>query len=68
MVCHTTPNILSTIQPFKHDHATLFFPPAIPTPFPSFSNLHHETNTSPPLPLLETVDDDRSPPTPAALH
>ena len=66
MVWHTT----QTFSPqFKHDHATLSFPPAITTPFPSLSNLHHETNTSPPLPLLEQVgDDDRSPPTLAALH
>ena len=55
--------------PLKHDRATLSFPPTITTPFPSLSTLHHETNTSPPLPLLENVDDDdRSPPIPAALH
>ena len=55
--------------PFKHDHVTLSFPPAITTPFPRLFTLYHETNTSPPISLLENVgDDDRSPPIPAALH
>ena len=63
----TTPPTFS--PSFKHDHVILSFPLAIRTPFLSLSNLHHETNTSPPLPLLENVDnDDCSPLTPTALH
>ena len=66
MVWYTTPTFS---PPFKHDHATLSFLPAIQTFFSSLSNLHHETNNSPPLPLLENVNDDnRSPPTPATLY
>ena len=63
----TPPPIFS--PPFKHDHATLSFPPAITSPFPSLSNLHHEKYDSPPLLLLEKADDDNfPPPTPAILH
>ena len=54
--------------PFKHDRATLFFSSTVPTPFPNLSDLHVETNTSPPEPLIECVDtDDCYSPTPAAL-
>ena len=55
--------------PFKHDHATLSFPSAVPTPFPNLSKLYEETNTSPTEPLIKSVDiDDFPPPIPAALH
>ena len=55
--------------PFKHDHVTLSFPLTITTPFPSLSNLRHEINSSPLLPLLGNVDDDYcSPLTLKSLH
>ena len=43
--------------PFKHSHITLSFLSVITTPFSSLFNLHHETNTSTSLPLLENIDD-----------
>ena len=54
--------------PFNHDDATLSFPSSVPTPFPTMSDLHDETKTSPPAPLIESMDtDDCPPPTPSAL-
>ena len=38
---------------FKHDHATLSFPPYVIIPFVSLYKLHKEKNTSHPQPLLE---------------
>ena len=53
----------------KPDHLTLSYPPATTSPFSRLSNIHHKTNTSPPLPLLENVnDDDCSSLTPTALY
>ena len=66
MVRHTISNILSNIQTRS---CYIILSSAIKNPLPSLSNLHHETNTYPPLPLLENVDDDDCfPLTPTALH
>ena len=60
----TPPKICS--PPSKHDHATLSFPP---TPFPSHSKLHKETNNSLPQLLPKKVNNDEcSPLTPTASH
>ena len=55
--------------PLKHDHAMLYFPSTVPTQFPNLSDLHEETDTSPPEPFIENLDiDDCSLPTPTVLY
>ena len=38
-----------------HDQATLSFPPAENSPFPTLAKFHKDTHTSPPTPLLEDI-------------
>ena len=55
--------------PFLYDHATLSFPPADPSPFPTLAKLHEDTHTSPPTPLLEDIVSSHDYPlTPSTLH
>ena len=55
--------------PFFHDHATLSFPPAATSPFPTLAELYDDTHTSPPTQFLENdcVSND-SPLAPSTLH
>ena len=52
-----------------HDQATLSFPPAENSPFPTLAKFHKDTHTSPPTPLLEdNVVSHDYPLTPSTLH
>ena len=55
--------------PFFHEHATLSFPPAATSPFPTLAKLHKDTYTYPPTALFEDdlVSND-SPLTPSTLY
>ena len=53
---------------FDYNHPTLAFLDPRPTPFTSLSDLHAETNTIPPSPLIENSDlDILYPPSPLVL-
>ena len=59
----------TSVPPFLYKHRTLAVSPISVSPFPSIEELHHDTNTCPPLPLVESVDDTlSSPPSPLTLH
>ena len=60
---------LRTSQPlFDYSHPTLAFPDDRLTPFTSLSDLHAETNTIPPSPLIDKTDTDiLSTPSPLVL-
>ena len=61
--------LLRTSQPlFDYYHPTLAFPDDQLTPFNSLSDLHTDTNTIPPSPLIDKSDTDiLSPPSPLVL-
>ena len=55
--------------PFLHDYATILFPPATTSPFPTLAKLHEDTHTSLPIPFLEdNFVSNNSPLTPSTLH
>jgi len=59
----------TSIPPFLYKHRTLKVSTESVSPFPSVVELHHDTSTRPPLPLVEVVDDTlSSPPSPFPLH
>ena len=59
----------TTIPPFRYNHRSLKLSTEPVSPFPSIIELHNDTNTYPPLPLSEAVDDTlSSPPSPLTLH
>ena len=54
---------------FLHEHATLLFPPAATSLFPTLAKLHEDAHTSPPTPLLEDdLVSNNSPLTSSTLH
>ena len=59
----------TSVPPFLYKHRTLKVSLASVSPFPSIDELHYDTNTFPPLPLVEVVDDTLSSlPSPIILH
>ena len=59
----------TTIRPFRYKHCSLKLSTESVSLFPSVVELHKDTNTCPPLPLSEAVDDTpSSPSSPLVLH
>ena len=61
--------LLTSIPPFCYHHRTLDISTKSVSPYPTVVGLHNNTNTFPPTPLVEAINDTlSSPPSPLILH
>ena len=59
----------TSIPPFRYHHRTLGVSTKSVSPFPTVVELHNDTDTCPPTPLVESINDTlSSPPSPPILH
>ena len=61
--------LYTSIPPFRYHHRTLDVSTKFLSPFPTVVELHNDTNTCPPTPLVEAINDTlSSPSSPLILH